>query len=215
MNLLLTGATGFVGGEVLRQALSDDAIERVTVLTRRKLDAVHPKLTTIVLASFLDYSDVPRDAYDACIWCLGVARSQVTRDDYVRITLDYTVAAAIALFASNPSLRFCFLSGRSADPSEEARPLFARIKGRTERRLAELGGNVVVFRPGYVRPTLRSGPRKNATPFYAPIANVLSLLIDGFSVDCDRLADCLIWVAKGHGKHVLFSNRDIRDFRSQ
>jgi nucleoside-diphosphate-sugar epimerase len=53
MKLVLTGATGFAGGEVLRQALADPEVERVTVLSRGPLGRSHAKLEEILLPSFL------------------------------------------------------------------------------------------------------------------------------------------------------------------
>ena len=87
MKILVTGATGFAGGEVLKQAFDD---------------------------------------YAACVWCLGVSQTQATEKEYIRITLDYAVAAAKAMFAANPQMRFCFVSGRSADRGEKASALYAR-----------------------------------------------------------------------------------------
>ncbi len=212
MKLILTGATGFLGGEVLKQALADPAIEQVTVLTRRPLETTHAKLKAILLQDFIDYSDLALGDYDACIWCLGVSQARVSRDAYVRITLGYAVAAAKAMFAASPRLRFCFVSGRSADPTETSNALFARIKGRTERRLAELGGEIFCFRPGYIRPTARSGARKDLARLFAPVGALISLFSDNFSVDCDQLARCLLDVAKrGAGQHLLI-NRMIRDW---
>ena len=135
MKLILTGATGFAGGEVLKQALADPAIERVTVLTRRPLGLIHTKVSEVIVRDFLDYSAIRIDA-DACIWCLGVSQSQVGKEQYVVITHDYAVAAAAAMIAANPRLRFCFVSGRSADPTEKASQLYARIKAAPSARSA-------------------------------------------------------------------------------
>ena len=157
MKILLTGATGFTGGDVLRQALIDAEIDQVTVLTRRATGRTHPKLQEIVLRDFLDYSSVDLTGYDACIWCLGISQAQVSKEEYVRITFDYAVAAANAMFTASPGLRFCFLSARGADQTERTPVRFARIKGRTERALDELGGRVFHFRPAYIAPTARSG----------------------------------------------------------
>jgi hypothetical protein len=99
--------------------------------------------------------------FDACIWALGVSQAAVSEVDYITITYDYAIAAAQAMVAANPDLRFCFVSGRGADQNEEARTLFGRIKGRTERRLAELIPSSVSFRPAYIRPTKASGPRRD------------------------------------------------------
>ncbi|HET9445979.1 MAG TPA: NAD-dependent epimerase/dehydratase family protein [Steroidobacteraceae bacterium] len=209
MKLILTGATGFAGGEVLKQALADPAIERVTVLTRRTVGVTHAKLGEVIMQDFLDYSAVRLEA-DACIWCLGVSQTQVDKDKYVVITYEYPVAAAAAMIAANPRLRFCFVSGRGADPSEQSSTLFARIKGRAERVLGEKHPqNLVVFRPGYIKPTKQSGPRKDFARFAAPIGTLMGLFIRDFSVDCDQLARCLLGVAKNGSDTRLFDNRAI------
>lgn len=79
IRLILTGATGFVGGEVLRQALDCPEVERVTVLTRRPVELAHPKLLQVIVEDFTDFSQIDADALtaDACIWCLGVSQTAV------------------------------------------------------------------------------------------------------------------------------------------
>lgn len=211
MKLILTGATGFVGGEVLRQALADPSIEAVTVLTRRPLALSHPKLVSIAMPDFLDYSGLQPGtlAADACIWCLGPSQTAVSRDDYVRMTHDFTLAGARAMLAANPNLRFCFLSGSGADPDERSRLLFGRIKGRTEKALAGLSPRVVSFRPAFIR--ARPGQtRPLVVRLFVPVANVVDRFTDGFSVDVDQLAKCLIGVAKHGTAEPVLDNAAIR-----
>ncbi|WP_431289093.1 epimerase [Roseateles chitinivorans] len=210
MKIVLTGATGFAGGEVLRQALLDPTISQVTVLTRRSLGVVHAKLKEVVMRDFLDYSALDLSDHAACIWCLGASQVGIGEQDYVRITLDYPLAAARALQAMNPHLRFCFVSGRSADPTEQRRSLFARIKGRAERQLAETGLPVFVFRPGYIRPTAVSGARKDFARFLAPVGSLLSLFSADYAVDCDQLARALLDVARRGTDHPLILNSELR-----
>ena len=112
----------------------------MTVLTRRPIGVTHAKLSDVIVRDCLDYSAIRLDDADSCIWGLGVSQSQVGKEQYVVITHDYAVAGAAAMIAANPRLRFCFVSGRSADPTEQASQLYARIKGRTERTLSELYG---------------------------------------------------------------------------
>ncbi len=214
MKIVLTGATGFAGGEVLRQALADPDIGQVTVLTRRDPGMTHPKLRTVVLDDFEHYAGLDLGDHAACIWCLGVSQAQVGKDAYVRITLDYALAAARAMRAYNPLMRFCFVSGRSADPTEQRAALYAKIKGRTERRLGELDGPLFVFRPGYIRPTARSGPRKDLARLLAPIGSLLSLFSADYSIDCDQLAYCLLDVAKYGADHGLLTNGELRAWKT-
>ena len=73
MKVILTGATGFIGREVLQQCLAHPSITSLVVLTRRKLpdDVSSPQLQTIVHDNFLSYPDSvlsQLSGADACIW---------------------------------------------------------------------------------------------------------------------------------------------------
>ena len=57
MQLLIVGATGLVGSQVLQQALADSRITRVVAPVRRALPA-HPRL----LAPLVDFEHLPEDA---------------------------------------------------------------------------------------------------------------------------------------------------------
>jgi uncharacterized protein YbjT (DUF2867 family) len=210
MKLVLTGATGFVGSEVLRQALDDGAIDELLVMTRRATGRTHPKLKEIVRSDFLNYAGIDFAGYDACIWALGVSQAEVSRDDYVRITLDYTRAGAAAMWAATPKLRFCFVSGRGADPTEQSRVLFAGIKGRAERMLSEMNPHTLIFRPAYIRPTARTGRPRGFARYFTPVGNLITRFDPDFSVDCDQLAACLLDVAKNGAAATLFDNQAIR-----
>ena len=73
--IILTGATGFIGSEVLRQCLAHLSITSVTTLSRRPLPeavANHPKLKVIIHEDFSSYPaallDELMDDATACIW---------------------------------------------------------------------------------------------------------------------------------------------------
>ena len=90
MKIIVTGATGLVGAEVLRQAILDETIEEITAIVRRPLSLQHPKIKTIIHQNFLDYStlsDVIKK-HDAFLWCLGISQSQVSKEEYQTITYD-------------------------------------------------------------------------------------------------------------------------------
>lgn len=210
MKILLTGATGFCGGEILRQLPLDDSVSEINVLTRKVMQIHHHKLKVSIHNNFLDYTTVDFTDIDACIWCLGVSQTQVDEASYIVITHDYAINAAKEMFKVNKNLRFCFLSGRNADQTEiKEKQLYRRIKGRTEKHLNLLGGDVYIFQPGYIKPTVISGPRKDFARFITPIASLISLLVKDFSVDCDKLAACLIDVAKHGSNTKFFTNNNI------
>ena len=156
MKLLVTGATGMVGSEVVRQAVLDPECQTIIALVRKPLSIQHPKLKTVLHQDYLDYAsltDVFRDV-DACLWCLGISQSLVSKEEYHVITHDYAVAGAQAMLAANPKLTFVFVSGKGADPTEQSRVLFARVKGKTENVLRRLPfKQLVIARPGGIKPT--------------------------------------------------------------
>ena len=74
--------------------------------------------------------------------------------EYTRITYDLTMQAATTLSRLNPGMTFCYVSGTGTDSTEQGRLMWARVKGRTENRLAGLPFKAVYsFRPGLMKPT--------------------------------------------------------------
>ena len=77
MKIILTGSTGFIGGEVLAQCLKNPAITSAVVLSRRELskEISDPKLKVIIMKSFTQYPDsVLKElaGADVCIWYISL-----------------------------------------------------------------------------------------------------------------------------------------------
>lgn len=74
MKVILTGCTGFIGGEVLRQCREDKRITGIVVLTRRPLEGgaeKDPKVEVVEMKDFNVYSEATMnmlEGADACIW---------------------------------------------------------------------------------------------------------------------------------------------------
>lgn len=71
MKLILSGPTGFIGSEILNQALADPSITSIIALSRKPLAISDPKLTVVIIDDFLTYSPdvlVQLAGADACIW---------------------------------------------------------------------------------------------------------------------------------------------------
>ncbi len=154
MNVLVLGATGVVGDAVVREALTDDRVHAVLAVGRRQIAHTHPKLETILLEDFTDFSPLgPRLADVGAVLCaLGVSWYQAGGEaQYRRITHDYVLSCARVASIANPSMRFCFVSGHGASAAS-SQP-WARIKAETEHDLEGIfGSRLTVFRPGYIHP---------------------------------------------------------------
>jgi nucleoside-diphosphate-sugar epimerase len=167
MRIVLTGATGFVGSEVLQKLATTPGVDEITCLARRAPAALPPKTTLILHDDFSRYDAglINRLAdHSACIWALGGKEADLGKPDVLeRVTYTFTLAFArtLALRARRP-FTFCYLSGMGADPTETARfpweRLTRHLKGRTERELAALQRDHQAFcshsfRPGGILPT--------------------------------------------------------------
>ena len=56
MKVIVTGSTGTVGAEVVRQAVADNDIDEVILLARKPTETIHPKIRQIIHQNFLDYN---------------------------------------------------------------------------------------------------------------------------------------------------------------
>ena len=152
MKLLLVGATGLVGREVLRLALSDARVSQVVAPVRKPLPA-HPKLD----APLVDFDRLPPDApwwqVDAVICTLGTTMKVAgTRQAFSRVDHDYPLAVArLALAAGTRA--YALNSAAGANPG--SRIFYNRVKGELERDLEALGFASLT----YVRPGLIGGER--------------------------------------------------------
>ncbi|KAF2801803.1 putative nucleoside-diphosphate-sugar epimerase [Mytilinidion resinicola] len=126
MKLLVTGATGLVGTEVIRQALGVSSITSVVALARREVkvpeqvapDADTSKLKTVIVEDWEKYTPEVKEAIkgaDACLWLLAItpAKSKAYVFDQVRkVCLDYTVAGIREMSTvANKPFRFIYTAG--------------------------------------------------------------------------------------------------------
>lgn len=173
LNVLITGSTGMVGEGVLLVCLKNPAVEKVTVVNRRSLGIVHPKLTEIIHPDFYDLSAIEDQltGFDACYFCLEMSSIGVKEADYYKVTYTLTMHFAETLIKRNSDMIFCYVAGAGTDETEKSKQNWARIKGKTENDLAKLPFKAMYrYRFGFVRPV---EGQKHAKPFYKYINWVL------------------------------------------
>jgi uncharacterized protein YbjT (DUF2867 family) len=214
--LVIVGATGMVGGYVLRYALEHPAIGRATSIGRRKLGISHPKLHEIVHQDFADCSTLAPTLsdQDAVVFCMGTYTGTVPDAQLRAITVDYTREFARVLRSSSPDAAFSFLSGSGADPTGRSRMAFARYKGEAENALGASGfPNLYIFRPAYIYPV---EPRKEPNfsyRFMRGIYPTFRALFPNQVIRADDLARAMVDVVVGGmgvSPSMVFENRDIR-----
>ena len=216
MKALVFGATGMVGQAVLLECIRDHEVELVVTVGRTATGTADPKVREIVHANLADLSAIESQlaGFDACFYCLGVASTGMSEDDYTRITFGFTLAAGEVLSRSNPGMTFVYVSGSGTDSSEKGSMMWARVKGRTENALLALPLKAFMFRPGFIEPM--DGIRSR-TPsyriFYAALKPALPLLramIPNKVISTRELGRAMLSGAKqGYPKSIL-ETADIR-----
>lgn len=149
--VVLAGATGLVGREILQGLLADDAVAAVHALGRRALDRQHPKLTSYVV----DFAALPPlppvdEAYLALGTTIKAAGSQAA---FRAVDFDANLAVARAAKAAG-ARRVGLVSAMGADA--RSRIFYSRVKGELEEVLAKLDFEGLVI----VRPSMLIGDRE-------------------------------------------------------
>jgi uncharacterized protein YbjT (DUF2867 family) len=209
MKIIVTGATGLVGAEVVRQAILDDQIESVTAIVRKPLTIHHPKITTILHQDFLDYSNLTEvfKNNDALFWCLGISQSQVSKKQYETITYDYTIAAAKAVEKVNPEMTFLFLSGMGADSSEKSKTIFARVKGKAENALLKMSlKKLFIVRPGGIKPINKNPNTALSNKIMIPFFPIIEFFYPAMVISSVQLAKVMLHIAKNGSEKQLMEN---------
>jgi len=216
MKLLITGATGMVGSELLRQAIIDDDVSSIITLTRKPLDIPHPKLKTIIHKDFLDYSALGSlfADCDVCAWCLGVSQLQVSKEEYNEITYDYTMAAAKAMLAVNPKISFVFVSGEGADQTGKARTLFGRVKGKAEKDLMELPfEKLIIVRPAGIQPITKNSRAPFLYKVFYSLYPLFKILTPSKVITSVELAKAILQAAKTKKGKIILDNKELKELK--
>ncbi len=212
-NVLITGASGMVGGLVLDLCLKHREVKSITSLVRHPSGINHDKLNEVIVDDFLKLDeDAPYfRTIDVVYYCIGVYTGAVDRDTFRMITVDYPEYLAKVLVKRHSEIVFCFLSGAGADRSEKSRFMFAKDKGVIENRLSVMAfKSFHAFRPGYIYPVT---PRQEPNFTYRIsrwLYPIIKLLGSNASIKSTELAEVMFQAGiKGYNLEI-FENRDIK-----
>ena len=209
-HVLLTGATGMVGGAVLRALLAADDVSRITSLGRRASGLSSPKLTEVEVADFGDRDRLAPHltGVDTVIHCLATYSHQVSQEDYRKITVDWLEALLNATEKAAPEAQFALFSAAGARPDGGGGSFALRIKGEAETRLfAAPIPRKFAFRPGFIAPSVPRG-----RPSLGDRAAALFVgLIPASGVTANELAIAMLNTMRRDARaEAVISNRDLR-----
>ena len=145
-NVLLIGASGLIGSELVQLLLRDDKIKTVKVFVRKTLAITDQKLREI-LVDFQRLEDFKHEFQgDALFCCIGTTRKK-TPDLAAYKAIDYgIVLAASNLARSNQVPQVHLVSAIGAAVSSKI--FYNRLKGEIEKDLLQLDfPSTVIYQP--------------------------------------------------------------------
>ncbi|TFZ07759.1 NAD(P)H-binding protein [Ramlibacter humi] len=204
--VLLAGATGLVGREILAALLRDPGVRAVHVLARRALPQTDPRVTV----HQVDFATLPAlPAADEVYLALGttikVAGSQPA---FRAVDFDANLTVARAAQAAG-ARRAGLVSAMGADARSSI--FYSRVKGELEDTLAQLGFDALVI----ARPSMLAGnrtalgqPERGGEKLALRISTALRPLIPANyrSVQAEDVAGALVReVPRASGRQVMLS----------
>ena len=215
IKVIITGATGMVGEGVLLECLQNENVIEVLIINRRHYALTHPKLKELIVSDFfrLDQFGDNIKGYDACFFCAGISSVGMNEEKYTHITYDTTLTFAKTFLSFNPNSVFTYVSGRHTDSSEKGRLMWARVKGKTENDLMNLGfSGQYNFRPGAMLPF---EGQKNWKKAYKWIAKLIQVIAPKSILNMQQVGRAMIHaVISGYPKQIL-EIEDIRELANK
>jgi uncharacterized protein YbjT (DUF2867 family) len=211
-NILITGASGMIGNELLHLCLNSNDVQQVTSFVRKKSNIAHAKPKEIVVPDFAHLDDIAGELknIDSVFFCLGVYTGAVPSAEFRKTTVDYPVELATQLVKNSRHFTFCLLSGQGADRAEKSRIQFARDKGTAENRLAALGfDHFYTFRPGYIYPVHPRREPNLSYKLFRLLYPLIKLLGKKYSIPSTDLAQAMFKVGMQGADKEILENADI------
>lgn len=167
MKVIVTGATGLVGHEVVKLLLEDEAFNEVVVYVRRPYDIHHDKLR-VVQGELSELSSKRDDLRgDIYISCLGTTIKAAGSQENFRKVDFFGVMSFARIAFSHKAKKFLTISASGAH--SQSKIFYNRVKGETEKALKDIGfTSLVIFRPGLLvgeRTEKRTGEKFAITSF--------------------------------------------------
>lgn len=146
MKVVIAGATGLVGSELLKLMLDDPDVHEVVSLVRRPSAVVHTKLGEEKVDFDLLENHRTVITGDAVFCCLGTTIKKAgTRDNFKRVDFQYPLHLA-RIAKENGIPQYNLISSMGAD--SRSRIFYSRVKGEVEEAITQLKlPNFNIFRP--------------------------------------------------------------------
>lgn len=153
MEAILLGASGLIGGELLKLLLADPNYSKVKIIVRKKLPVTNEKLEQIIADFFTIEAHKEKLKADVVFSCLGSTKKK-TPDPKEYYQIDHDYPLSVAKLAKDQGVEsFHIVSSLGAYSSSSS--FYLKMKGETEDDIANIG-----FKSFHIyRPSLLTGDR--------------------------------------------------------
>jgi uncharacterized protein YbjT (DUF2867 family) len=219
LTAIVLGASGSVGGALLRELLRDDAFDRVVTLARRSLpevvamardvgrtlrEHVVPEMTPAALeaATIEALRGLDGEAEGFSVLGVGAETAKLTLEAHRAVDVGLNAAFARGLRASGKVRHLAFMTAAGANPNAKATgsggagmSRYNRVKGEAEEAVRASGPDLVsVFRPAMIIGSQH-------TPWILEKALPLLSFVTPAkfrSITVDQIAKAMVATAKAH-----------------
>ena len=168
---IIIGATGLIGGELVKQILENPHYSKVVLLLRKPLTISHPKLVQEVID--FDKPDASKIVGDDLFCAIGTTLAKAGSKE-AQYKIDCTYPYEIGKIAkANGVKQYILVSSVGAD--YQSSNFYLRTKGDLEQKIKSLGFENFVS----LRPSLLLGNRKEVR-FGEKVGTVLMKIISPF-----------------------------------
>lgn len=202
---LIVGATGLIGKHLTQKLLTSNFYEKVSVIVRKPLNIIHPKLEQIVID--FDNLDASKVNADDIFCCLGTTMKQAgSKDAFYKVDFTYPLNFAKAGLA-NGAKQFLVVSSMGAD--KKSMVYYSRVNGEIENALSDLNYPTLII----LRPSMLAGERENprigekigkvVMDFFAPLMPDKYKVIAG-----EKVAQAMLELAQKNFKNKAIFESD-------
>ncbi len=156
--LVIIGATGLVGSELLNQALNDSHVDKIFCISRSQLSLTHPKIKNII-TDFKMLKNLKLDISNATfISCLGTTiQDAKSKEAFYQVDFGYNYQFA-QLAVSHHAEQLILVSAIGA--SSQSQVYYSKVKGQLEDQVKKLPLPSLYI----LQPSLLLGSRKKIRP---------------------------------------------------
>ncbi len=210
---VIIGATGLIGGAVLKQLLADERYAKVVVLARKSTGLTHTRLEEVIGNLLDDNFWKLKMLVDEVFCCIGTTQAK-TSDMQVYKNIDYGIPVHAAQWGLRSGMqKFLVISSMGA--SKNSRIFYSRTKGQMEEALRKMA----IPRLYILRPSLLLGDRNEFRLGEAVgkfFTKTFSFLIPARykGIKGETVAQSMVILANSTSQKVIYESEELRSLVS-